>query len=172
MESPNVVSNLLGLLEVRIKRGRNLVVRDMTASDPYVVIKMGDQKLRTRVIHNDVNPVWDNDLIVSIKDATLPIKLIVYDYDVISKDDRMGDAEFDIKSFVEALKMPRLDRHPNGTVLKRIQPSRTNCLAEESCIIWKDKQVVQELCLRLRNVETGEVEVELRWINPPGCKGL
>ncbi|KAD2392951.1 hypothetical protein E3N88_39928 [Mikania micrantha] len=91
----------------------------------------------------------------------------VYDHDMLSKDDPMGDAELEIKSFLDALKMPRLERHPNGTVLKRIPPSRTNNLAEESCIIWKDKEVIQQLSLRLRNVETGEVEVELHWVHDP-----
>lgn len=91
---------------------------------------------------------------------------------MLSKDDPMGDAEFDIKPFLEALKMPRLERHPNGTVLKRIPPGRTNYLAEESSIIWKDKEVVQQLSLRLKNVETGEVEIELRWVHLQGCKGV
>lgn len=35
--------NLLGLLKVKIKRGLSLAVRDITDSDPYLVIKMGDQ---------------------------------------------------------------------------------------------------------------------------------
>lgn len=87
----------------------------------------------------------------------------VYDHDMLSKDDPMGDAKFDIKSFMEALNMPRLERHPNGTVLKRIPPSRTNYLAEESIVVWKDKEVIQQLSLRLRNVESGEIEIELLW---------
>ncbi|GJR36709.1 C2-domain ABA-related 4-like protein, partial [Tanacetum coccineum] len=164
---------LLGLLKVKIKRGLSLAVRDITDSDPYLVIKMGDQqKQKTRVVNKDVNPVWDEELTLSVQDANLPIKLTVYDHDMLSKDDPMGDAEFDLKSFVEAMKMPRLERHPNGTVLKRIPPGRTNYLAEESSIIWKDKEVVQHLSLRLRNVETGEVEIELRWVHVQGCKGL
>ncbi|KAL8223985.1 hypothetical protein R6Q57_019460 [Mikania cordata] len=159
--------HLLGHLKVKIKRGLSLAVRDITDSDPYVVIKIGDQKQKTRVVNKDVNPVWDEDLILSVHDATLPMKLTVYDHDMLSKDDPMGDAELEIKSFLDALKMPRLERHPNGTVLKRIPPSRTNNLAEESCIIWKDKEVIQQLSLRLRNVETGEVEVELHWVHDP-----
>ncbi|KAI7752547.1 hypothetical protein M8C21_026428 [Ambrosia artemisiifolia] len=159
--------NLLGHLKVKIKRGLSLAIRDITDSDPYVVIKMGDQKQKTRIVNNDVNPVWDEDLTLSVQDANLPVKLTVYDHDMLSKDDPMGDAEFEIKSFVDALKLPRLERHPNGTVLKRIPPSRTNYLAEESCIMWKHKEVIQQLSLRLRNVESGEVEIELQWIHDP-----
>lgn len=95
---------------------------------------------------------------------------IVYDKDTFSKDDRMGEAEIDIKPFLEAVKMdyPNL---PSGTVYMRITPSRQNCLAEESCITLIDGKVVQDMCLRLRNVECGEVEIQLQWIDLPGTKG-
>lgn len=37
------VEQLLGLLRVRVVKGMNLAVRDVSASDPYVVLKMGEQ---------------------------------------------------------------------------------------------------------------------------------
>ena len=95
----------------------------------------------------------------------------VYDHDTFSKDDDMGEAEIDVRPFLEALKM-KLERLPNGTIVKRIQPSRQNCLAEESCITYTNGKIMQELILRLRNVECGEVEVQLQWIDLPGCKGI
>ncbi|XAR63965.1 hypothetical protein NMG60_11024138 [Bertholletia excelsa] len=162
------MDSLMGLLRVRVKRGIDLAVRDVRSSDPYVVIKMGKQKLRTRIIHKNVNPVWNEDLTLSVSDPDIPIKLIVYDHDTFSKDDKMGEAEFDIKAFVEGMKMD-LEGLPAGTVVARVQPSRQNCLAEESCVVWTDGKVTQDLCLRLRNVESGEVEVSLFWIDLPGC---
>ena len=92
----------------------------------------------------------------------------VYDHDFFSTDDKMGDAEFDIQQFVEGVKK-NLQSVPSGTVITRIKPTKTNCLAEESCITWTHSAVVQDLCLRLRNVECGEVEIELHWIDVPGC---
>lgn len=83
----------------------------------------------------------------------------------------MGDAEFEIGSFLEALKM-RLEGLPNGTIISRVQPNRQNCLSEESCIIWTDGKAVQNIVLRLRNVESGEVELQLQWIDIPGSRGL
>lgn len=163
------MDNLLGILKVRIKRGVNLAVRDVRTSDPYVVVKMGKQKLKTRVIEKDVNPVWNEDLTLSVSDPNIPIKLTVYDHDTFSKDDKMGDAEFDIKPFLEALQM-HLDGFPSGTVITRVQPSRANCLAEESCVVWKEGKVSQDMCLRLRNVECGEVELQFQWIELPGHK--
>ena len=95
----------------------------------------------------------------------------VYDKDTFSLDDKMGEAEFEIGSFLEALKM-HLEGLPSGTIITRVQPNRQNCLAEESRIIWTEGKVVQNMVLRLRNVECGEVELQLRWIDIPGSRGL
>lgn len=95
----------------------------------------------------------------------------MFDHDTFSKDDKMGDAEFDIKEYIEALKM-NLSGLPNGTIISKTTPSRHNCLAEESCIFFSEGKVVQDMCLRLKNVECGEVEIQLQWIDLPGSKGL
>ncbi|GER32950.1 calcium-dependent lipid-binding family protein [Striga asiatica] len=129
------------------------------------------QRLKTRVIRKDINPEWNEDLTLSVSDPSKPISLTVYDHDTFSMDDKMGDAEFDIRPFIDALKM-QLDGLPNGTIITKILPSRSNCLAEESCVLWKDGKVIQDICLRLKNVECGEVELQLRWIDLPGSKGL
>nr|GMD33925.1 outer envelope protein 64, chloroplastic [Ipomoea batatas] len=156
-----------GILKVHIKRGVNLAVRDVRSSDPYIVVKLDSQRMKTRIIEKDVNPEWNEDLTLTVTDPNSPIKLTVYDHDTFTLDDKMGDAEFDVKPFLDALQMS-LEGFPSGTVITRIQPCRTNCLAEESCVIWKDGMVSQDMCLRLRNVECGEVELQLQWINLPG----
>ncbi|KAJ7975234.1 Protein C2-DOMAIN ABA-RELATED like [Quillaja saponaria] len=167
----SLMENLLGLLRIRVKRGVNLAVRDVRSSDPYVVVKMGKQKLKTRVIKKDVNPEWNEDLTLSVTDPNLPVKLTVYDHDTFSMDDKMGDAEFEIKTYIEALKM-HLGGLPSGTIISRVHPCRQNCLAEESSVTWDNGKVIQDLVLRLRNVECGEVEIQLQWIELPGSKGL
>ena len=95
----------------------------------------------------------------------------VYDKDKFSFDDKMGDADFDIIPFIEAVKMQLKDL-PDGTIVTKISPNRQNCLAEESHILWKDGKVVQNMVLRLKNVESGEVELQLQWIDIPGSRGL
>jgi len=90
---------------------------------------------------------------------------------MFSKDDKMGDAEFEIKPYIEALRM-QLDGLPSGTIVTTVKPSRRNCLAEESRVTWVDGKLVQDLVLRLRHVECGEVEAQLQWIDLPGSKGL
>ncbi|KAG8373797.1 hypothetical protein BUALT_Bualt11G0062500 [Buddleja alternifolia] len=161
---------LLGLLRINIIRGIKLAVRDARSSDPYVIVRMGKQKLKTRVVKKNVNPEWNEELTLSIVDPTLPIKLQVYDKDTFSLDDKMGDAEFDIKEFIEAAKM-HLENVPSGTVIKKIQPNRENCLAEESSIIWEHGKVKQHMFLRLKNVECGEIELQLQWIDVSGARG-
>ncbi|XP_054790222.1 protein C2-DOMAIN ABA-RELATED 4-like [Prosopis cineraria] len=163
------LDQMLGLLRVHIKRGVNLAVRDVRSSDPYIVVRMGKQKLKTRVIDKDINPEWDEELTLSVVDPKLPVTLTVYDHDTWSPDDPMGDAEFDIIPFLEALGM-QVSNLPNGTIITRVQPTRQNCLAEESCIVFNDGKITQDMALRLRHVESGEVEIQLQWIELPGAK--
>ncbi|KAJ8550049.1 hypothetical protein K7X08_033756 [Anisodus acutangulus] len=163
------MENPLGLLRIRIIRGINLAIRDLRSSDPYVVVRMGKQKLKTRVVKNNVNPEWNEDLTLCVAEPILPIKLQVYDKDTFSCDDKMGDAELDIVPFIDSVRTTNI---PNGTIIYRIIPSRQNCYSEESCIVYENGQVIQNVFLRLRNVECGEIELRLQWIDIPGSKGL
>lgn len=95
----------------------------------------------------------------------------MYDKDTFSLDDKMGDAQIDINPFLEAVKM-RLESLPNGTIITKVKPNRENWLAEESNITWDDDKVVQNMILRLGNVEQGELELQLQWIDIPGSRGL
>ncbi|VFQ67173.1 unnamed protein product [Cuscuta campestris] len=108
------MDNLLGVLKVRIKRGVNLAVRDVRTSDPYVVVKMGKQKLKTRVIEKDVNPVWNEDLTLSVSDPNIPIKLVKMEN---LKFTGKEDCEVHLNSF-----------HQSATMM--------GCIGEEECILF------------------------------------
>ncbi|XP_031489509.1 GTPase activating protein 1-like [Nymphaea colorata] len=161
------MEHVLGLMKVHVIRGTNLAVRDTRSSDPYVVVKMGDQRLKTHVKQNDLNPEWDEKLTLSVSEPILPVIIEVFDKDTFTKDDKMGDAEVDLSPFMEAVEM-----HTSGTlddtVYKFVLPTPENCLAKESCIKCVQGKVVQYLILRLRNVECGEIEMQLSWV-PLGC---
>uniref|UniRef100_K3ZY03 C2 domain-containing protein n=1 Tax=Setaria italica TaxID=4555 RepID=K3ZY03_SETIT len=128
---------LLGLLKVKVVRGVNLAICDPLthSSDPYVVLRLGQQEL--------------------------------FDHDTFTKDDSMGDAEFCILDFVEIAKRDLSDV-PDGTVMKTIHPEKANCFATESHITWKDGKISQDIVLKLRNTETGELVLHLHWVNIPG----
>ena len=82
----------------------------------------------------------------------------------------MGDAEFEIGPLLKAV--VKLDSKilADGTIISKVQPCRQNCIAEESHIFISKGKVVQDMVLRLRNVECGEVELQLQWIDVPCSK--
>jgi len=86
-------------------------------------------------------------------------------------DDSMGNAGLDIRPLVEVVKM-KLQDVADGTVVKKLVPNRQNCLAEESSIYISEGKVKQDLVIRLKNVECGEIELQLQWVDLPGSKGV
>ncbi|KAI3722730.1 hypothetical protein L2E82_33784 [Cichorium intybus] len=66
--------SLLGLLRVHVQKGVNLAIRDLRSSDPYVIIRMGKQIVKTRVVRSNLNPVWDEELTLAIVEP-LPVRL-------------------------------------------------------------------------------------------------
>lgn len=164
----------MGLLRIRVKRGINLAVRDSVnnSSDPYVVVRSGKLKLKTRVIKKCLNPEWNDDLTLSIIDPNQTVKIVVYDKDRFSFDDKMGEAEFTVTPLYNAVnnlanRKSTTQHPPCDITLATVKPGRENCLAEESRVVWvagpHQHEVVQNMFLRLRDVESGEVEIELRW---------
>ncbi|XP_019160093.1 PREDICTED: protein C2-DOMAIN ABA-RELATED 7-like [Ipomoea nil] len=161
----------LGLLKIRVIRGINLAVRDTLSSDPYVVITMGHQKVKTPVVKDNCNPVWNVEMTLAIRDPNLPILISLYDKDTFTVDDHMGDAEIDIQPYLEAMKLGSKGL-PDGGKVGRIEPNWDNCLASESCIVWEDGILTQEMILRLRHVECGEVEIQIEVIDAPSPKAI
>ncbi|KAL6840671.1 hypothetical protein ACP4OV_029535 [Aristida adscensionis] len=162
---------LLGLLKVRVVRGVKMAVCDPLthSSDPYVVLRHGSQKVKSSVKYHTTNPEWNEELTLSITNMMQPVKLELFDKDTFTADDSMGDAEFCILDFVEIAKQD-LSHVPDGTVMKTIHPDQGNCLAAESQITWKDGKVSQDMVLRLRHTETGELVLHLQWVNIPGVQ--
>ncbi|KAE8819046.1 putative ADP-ribosylation factor GTPase-activating protein AGD13 [Hordeum vulgare] len=158
------MDGLVGLLKVRVVRGINLAYRDARGSDPYVVLRLGKQKLKTSVKKRSVNPIWHEELTLSITNPNAPIKLAVFDKDTFSKDDPMGNAEIEVLPLTEVLDLDT-ESIRNGAVVRSVPPSSRNCLAEESHVCWKNGKFVQEMILRLRNVESGEIQLQLQWVS-------
>ncbi|KAL4586719.1 hypothetical protein LXL04_011362 [Taraxacum kok-saghyz] len=158
------MEEIIAILRLTVKTGTNLVVRDRASgtSDPYVVATLDNQKTKTKVVKDDCNPVWNDVLTLAIKDPKVPIQLTVYDKDTFSEDDNLGTANVDVNPYLECLeKGSDLEQLPDGTKLETIQPDEHNHLAEESYIIWNKDVLTQDMVLRLRNVETGEIEVQI-----------
>ncbi|XP_058078239.1 probable ADP-ribosylation factor GTPase-activating protein AGD11 isoform X2 [Magnolia sinica] len=154
----------VGLIKVNVVRGTNLAVRDMTTSDPYVIITMGNQSLKTHVVKRSLNPVWNESLMLSIPEPVPRLKLQVYDKDTFSTDDHMGEAEIDIQPLISAAKAYEnstiTESMPIGTLLA----DEDSTLVKDSTITIAEGKVKQEITLRLQYVECGELEIELECV--------
>ncbi|CAH2049003.1 unnamed protein product, partial [Thlaspi arvense] len=72
--------------------------------------------VKTRVVKISINPEWNDELTLPIKDINDPLVLSVYDKDTFTEDDKMGDAEIDIKPYTECLRKGLQDLSDNTTV--------------------------------------------------------
>ncbi|GFP99482.1 probable ADP-ribosylation factor GTPase-activating protein agd11 [Phtheirospermum japonicum] len=154
----------VGLIKVNIVRGTNLAIRDMVTSDPYVILSLGNQSMKTRVIKNNLNPVWNESLMLSIPENIPPLKLLVYDKDTFSTDDFMGNAEIDIQPLLSAAKASECSSISESTLLGKWKASQENTLIKDGVITLEDGRVKQEISIKLQNVERGVLEIELECV--------
>ncbi|XP_043688570.1 ADP-ribosylation factor GTPase-activating protein AGD12-like isoform X2 [Telopea speciosissima] len=154
----------IGMLKVKVIKGTNLAIRDLLSSDPYVVLTLGQQTVQTQVIKSNLNPVWNEDLMLSVPQNFGAVKLQVYDYDTFSADDIMGVAEIDIQPLItSAMAFGDPNMFGNMQIGKWLK-SHDNALLEDSIINIVDGKVKQGVLLKLQNVECGDLELELEWI--------
>lgn len=105
-------------LRIHLICGQNLVAMDKNGtSDPYVKFKMNGRLLyKSRTLHRDLNPCWDETFVLPIEDPFQIVNIKVFDYDWGLQDDFMGSAELDLTSL-------ELNQS-NEFVLKLIDPSQ------------------------------------------------
>lgn len=154
----------IGLIKVNVVRGTNLAIRDMVSSDPYVILSLGQQSVKTRVIKSNLNPVWNEKLMLSIPDFVPPLKLLVYDKDTFTTDDFMGQAEIEIQPLVSAAKDLEQSTQNETTQLGKWEASKENTLVDDSIISLVNGAVKQQLTIKLQNVERGVLELELECV--------
>ncbi|XP_030832837.1 multiple C2 and transmembrane domain-containing protein 1 isoform X5 [Strongylocentrotus purpuratus] len=85
-------------LEVHLKEGKDLAVRDWSgSSDPYIRFKINSKQVyKSKTIVHNLNPRWNEVFSVAIEDVTKPLHIHVFDYDIGTSDDPMGNAKFDL----------------------------------------------------------------------------
>ncbi|XP_063698220.1 multiple C2 and transmembrane domain-containing protein [Culicoides brevitarsis] len=128
-------------LRVTLKEGRGLVAMDKSGtSDPYVKFKVGGRMLyKSKTVHKDLNPKWDETFIVPVEDPFLPINIKVFDYDWGLQDDFMGASKLSLLS---------IDLNQQTDVTLRLEdPSRPEKDLGElllSVILWPKTQEDKE----------------------------
>lgn len=154
----------IGILNVKVIGGTKLAIRDMSSSDPYVVLTLGQQKAQTSVIKGNLNPFWNEELKLSVPQKYGPLKLQVLDHDMVSKDDLMGEAEIDLQPMINAAASFGDPELLGDIQIGRWLKSGDNALTADSAVMVTGGKVKQEVSLKLQHTESGEVTVEMEWM--------
>jgi calcium/calmodulin-dependent protein kinase I len=90
------------VLVVKLIEGKALAIRDRSGtSDPYVVLRIGKQKTKSKVIKKNLDPKWDQIFTFHFDNVKDRLRLEVFDHDVFTKDDYMGFAELSLEEIEE-----------------------------------------------------------------------
>ncbi|XP_051972370.1 multiple C2 and transmembrane domain-containing protein 1-like isoform X1 [Xyrauchen texanus] len=97
---PSLPISAMYQLDIMLKRGNNLAIRDRGGtSDPYVKFKIaGKEVFRSRIIPKNLNPVWDERVCLIVDNLQEPLYIKVFDYDFGLQDDFMGSANLHLDS--------------------------------------------------------------------------
>ncbi|KAK4271019.1 hypothetical protein QN277_019775 [Acacia crassicarpa] len=165
--SEYIMGEHLGILKVIVVQGKRLVIRDFKSSDPYVVVKLGNQTAKTKVINSCLNPVWNEELSFTLTEPVGVLNLEVFDKDLLKSDDKMGKAFLNLQPLVSAARIRNILRVSSGeTTIRKLVPDSENCLVRESSINSVNGELVQNIWLRLQGVESGELELTIKFITP------
>lgn len=89
----------------------------------------------------------------------------VFDHDVFSADDSMGEAIVDLNPLILAAQMHEGMFEEFGCEqIGRWLATSDNALVEDSNIEVIDGLIKQDVRLKLQNVDRGELEVSLEWV--------
>ncbi|XP_008827555.2 multiple C2 and transmembrane domain-containing protein 1 isoform X3 [Nannospalax galili] len=150
-------------LDITLRRGQSLAARDRGGtSDPYVKFKIGRKEVfRSKTIHKNLNPVWEEKACILIDHLREPLYIKVFDYDFGLQDDFMGSAFLDLTQLelnrptdvTLTLKDPHYPDHDLGIILlsvvltpKEGEPRDVTMLMRKS---WKRSSKFQTQSLRL-----------------------
>ncbi|XP_063065903.1 multiple C2 and transmembrane domain-containing protein 1-like isoform X2 [Engraulis encrasicolus] len=98
--APALPSSGLYQLDILLRKGSNLAIRDRGGtSDPYVKLKLGGKEVyRSKTIHKNLNPVWEERVCLIVEHLLEPLYIKVFDYDFGLHDDFMGSAYLYLES--------------------------------------------------------------------------
>ncbi|KAJ6669758.1 hypothetical protein lerEdw1_000307 [Lerista edwardsae] len=147
-------------LDITLKRGHNLAARDRRGtSDPYVKFKMGGKEVfRSKTIHKNLNPVWEERTSIIIENLREQLYIKVFDYDFGLQDDFMGSAFLDLNSLEQnrpvdvtlKLKDPHYADQDLGTILLTVLLTPTEQQREMTMLMrksWKRSSKSDPFCV-------------------------
>ncbi|XP_071658233.1 multiple C2 and transmembrane domain-containing protein 1 isoform X6 [Patagioenas fasciata] len=147
-------------LDITLKRGQNLAARDRGGtSDPYVKFKLGGKEVfRSKTIHKNLNPVWEEKASILIDNPRGDLYVKVFDYDFGLQDDFIGSAFLDLTSLelnrqtdvTLRLKDPHYPDHDLGSILLSVLLAPREEQREATMLMrksWKRSSKTQSLRL-------------------------
>jgi ankyrin repeat protein len=115
--------------QLTIAEGRNLPVADVTGmSDPFCRVTFNHQERKTRVIHRNLNPKWnqtfvfDNQLLSVWENSSLLFE--VFDSNIVTDSTLLGRRKFDFAQFMSACSDRCTEWVPNTFFLEGEDGSR------------------------------------------------
>lgn len=82
---------------------RDLPAMDLNGlSDPYVKVKLGKHKFKTKVVKKTLNPYWGEEFCFRVEDLNEELLISVLDEDKYFNDDFVGHVKFPVSQVFDA----------------------------------------------------------------------
>ncbi|CAL5332128.1 unnamed protein product [Camellia sinensis] len=123
MDPTKALKRPVGILNVKVVRAMKLKKKDLLgASDPYVKLKLTEdilQSKKTTVKHKKLNPEWNEEFNLVIKDPeSQALEIHVYDWEQVGKHDKMGLNVIPLKELT-----PEESKEMTVSLLKNMDPN-------------------------------------------------
>ncbi|KAL4005836.1 hypothetical protein ACER0C_005549 [Sarotherodon galilaeus] len=127
------------LLNINLKRGKNLVIRHKRSgtSDPYVKFKIeGKQFYKSKVVYKDLNPRWNESFSHPLRDREHNIEVRVYDKNRTS-DEFMGSSFISLRD---------LELHKTNEMELRLEDPKSKeddmgVIIVDVCLMFRDATI-------------------------------
>ena len=74
-----------------VYQARGLSSKDLTGkSDPFCVVELDANRLRTHTIYKTLDPVWNKSFVIPVQDIHSVVKLTIYDEDTNKSNEFIG----------------------------------------------------------------------------------
>merc|ERR1711916_50157 len=117
---PTMAAGYTGIITIDIHACKDLHGMDTNfLSDPYVVIRVGDQKVQTSVRKRTVNPTWESDNHFELHASNDHLLLLeVWDKDTLTSDDAVAQLEIPLLDLMGNMNgWHELQRHPKFDII-------------------------------------------------------
>ena len=84
-----------GILIVHAISAKDLIIADMTTSDPYLFFQLGTEECQTKVISRNLNPEWHEIHHILVYDLEMQLlEINCFDHDLLRSDDCIGRTSY------------------------------------------------------------------------------